>query len=255
MNSKILRAGECIALAAVYYCCASFGLSLAFVHESASVVWPPTGVALAALLFRDRRLWPGVFLGAFLVNYPLQGSIPISLAVAVGNTLEAVCGAWLVERFADGIRSMERTMNLFRFVLLAAMASTVLSASIGVTSLCLGGSAEWNEFLAIWVTWWLGDIVSNLIIAPLLLVWLAKPLPRPTLAQVLEAAGLLVLVVLIGEIVLVGKQPFGAGDYPLEYLAIPPLLWASFRFGERGAATYSLIMSGVALWGTRHGLG
>ncbi len=255
MNSKILRAGEVVALAAIYYCCGTFGLSLAFVHESASAVWPPTGVALAALLFRGRGLWPGVFVGAFLLNYPVQGSVAISLGIATGNTLEAVCAAALVERFTDGLHAIDRTRNLFRFVLFAAMASTILSATIGVTSLCLAGSAEWNEFLAIWVTWWLGDIVSNLIIAPLLLVWLARPLPRPKLAQVCEAAGLLVLVVMIGEIVFVGKQPFGAGDYPLEYLAIPPLLWASFRFGERGAATYSVIMSGVALWGTRHGLG
>src|SRR5882724_8007888 len=255
MNSKILRAGEAIALAAIYYYCASFGLSLAFVHESASAVWPPTGVALAALLFRGRTLWPGIFLGAFFANYPLESSVPISLAIAAGNTLEAVCAAGLVERFAGGVRSMDRTRNLFHFVLLAAMVSTVLSASIGVTSLCLAGSAQWNEYLAIWVTWWLGDIVSNLIIAPLLLVWLAGPLPRPKLIQVCEAAGLLVLIVLIGGIVFVGKQPFGAGDYPLEYLAIPPLLWAAFRFGERGAATYSFIMSGVALWGTRHGFG
>src|SRR6266567_1803199 len=255
MNSKILRAGEVVALAAIYYCCGTFGLSLAFVHESASAVWPPTGVALAALLFRGRGLWPGVFVGAFLLNYPVQGSVAISLGIATGHTLEAVCGAALVEPFTDGLPGIDRTRNLFRFVLFAAMASTILSATIGVTSLCLAGSAEWNEFLAIWVTWWLGDIVSNLIIAPLLLVWLARPLPRPKLAQVCEAAGLLVLVVMIGEIVFVGKQPFGAGDYPLEYLAIPPLLWASFRFGERGAATYSVIMSGVALWGTRHGLG
>src|SRR5882724_5548913 len=121
MNSKILRAGEGVALAAIYYCCATFGLSLALVHESASAVWPPTGVALAALLFRGRSLWPGVFLGAFLANFPVQGSILISLAIAVGNTLEAVCGAWLVKHFADGVRAMDRTRNLFRFVLLAAM--------------------------------------------------------------------------------------------------------------------------------------
>src|SRR6266478_2894976 len=123
MNSKILRAGEGVSLAAIYYRCATFGLSLAFLHESASAVWPPTGVALAALLFRGRSLWPGVFLGAFLVNFAVQSSITTSLAIAAGNTLEAVCGAALAGRFAGGVCAIERTRNLFRFVLLAAMGS------------------------------------------------------------------------------------------------------------------------------------
>src|SRR5258705_3851476 len=109
MNANSLRDGEAIALATIYYCCDGFDLALAFVHESASAVWPPTGVALATLLFRGRTLWPGIFLGAFFANYPLEGSIPISLAIAAGNTLEAVCAAGLVERFAGGVRSMDRT--------------------------------------------------------------------------------------------------------------------------------------------------
>jgi integral membrane sensor domain MASE1 len=165
---------ENLALAAVYFGCGKFGLSLAFIHSNASAVWPPTGVALAALLVWGYRLWPGVFLGAFLVNVTTQPLLAISLGIAGGNTCEALIGAWLVCRFAGGLKAFERTSTFFRFVLLAGVVSTTLSPAVGVTSLCLGDSAHWDQYRSIWLTWWLGDMVSNLIIAPLLLIWLTQ---------------------------------------------------------------------------------
>jgi PAS domain S-box-containing protein len=247
---------ENLALTAVYVGCGKLGLSLAFAHPSASPVWPPTGVALAALLVWGYRLWPGVFLGAFLVNITTRGSLVTSLGIAGGNTCEALIGAWLVCRFAAGLKAFERTSTFFRFVLLAGVVSTTFSPAVGVTSLCLGGFAPWGQYRAIWVTWWLGDMVSNLIIAPLLLVWLTQGFPRLNLRQSLEAAGLLITVVLVGGVLfLTGDSPRAARSHPLSYLAFPPLLWAAFRFGERGAVTAAFVMDGIALWGTVRGWG
>src|SRR2546425_207803 len=197
MKARTLLVLEILVLAAVYYLCGRFGLSLAFLHKSASAVWPPTGLALAALLLRGTRLWPGVFIGAFCVNYHVQASVPTSLAIASGNTLEAILGMWLVTRFAGGLRALETTRNLFRFVLLAAMLSTLVSPTLGVTSLCLGHLAEWNNYLSIWLVWWLGDMVSNFIIAPLLIIWLGAAWPRPKLRELFEATGLLAMLVVV----------------------------------------------------------
>ena len=119
MRSRIAVLAENLALTAIYVGCGKFGLSLAFVNPSASPVWPPTGVALAALLIRGYRLWPGVFLGAFLVNITTQGSLATCLGIAVGNTGEALVGAWLVRRFAAGLKAFTRTRTFFRFVVLA----------------------------------------------------------------------------------------------------------------------------------------
>src|SRR4051812_30354356 len=246
---------EIFVLAAAYFGAGSFGLSLASVNRSATAVWPGTGLSIAALLFFGWRLWPGVFLGAFLVNILTQGGVVTTLGIASGNTLEALMGAWLVQRFAGGSKAFEKTRNIFRFVWLAAMLSTLVSASIGVTSLCLGGFAHGKDFSAIWLTWWLGDMVSAVIIAPLLLLWATKPFPRLAWRRILEAGALLLLVFWIGQTVFLGHAPFHGHNYPLEYLAIPPLLWASFRFGEHGAVSTAFIMSGIALWGTRHNLG
>ena len=109
------------ALAIVYFLAGKFGLHFAFVHASASAVWPPTGIALAAMLLVGRRTWPAILVGAFLVNYTTSGSIVSSLGIAAGNTLEAVVGAWLVVRYAGGVRAFERPLNFFRFVLLGGL--------------------------------------------------------------------------------------------------------------------------------------
>jgi len=242
-------------LAAIYFGCGAFGLSLALVNKSASAVWPPSGLALAALLLGGTRLWPGVFAGAFLVNLLTQGSMVTSLAIATGNTLEAFVGANLVIRFANGALAFDRTKNIFKFVLFAAMLSTLISATIGVITLCLGHLAKWDEFWTIWLTWWLGDMASNVMIAPLLILWATKPFPRINARSAFEAAILFLLLVWVGRLVFLGKAPFAGDSYPLEYLTIPPLLWAAFRFQERGAVTASLLLSGIAIWGTRHNLG
>jgi integral membrane sensor domain MASE1 len=138
-----------IGLAAIYFCAGKLGLSLAYVHVSASAVWPPTGIAFAALLLWGYRLWPGIFLGAFLVNITTQGSVATTLAVAAGNTLEALLGAWAIHRFANGEKVFERARNIFRFVVLAPILSTVVSATLGVTSLTLGGFAQWDRYPAV----------------------------------------------------------------------------------------------------------
>jgi len=182
-------AASILAVAAVYFCAGRFGLSLALANPSASAIWPPAGLALAALLLWGYRLWPGIFLGALLVNLATPGNPATDLGIALGNTMEALLGAWLVNRFAHGAKAFDRARDIFKFVLLAAMVSTVLSASVGVTSVCLGREARWEQYGAIWSTWWVGDMMGDLIVAPLLLTWLRRPWPRLRPAQVQEAAG------------------------------------------------------------------
>lgn len=254
-KSRAWQIEESFVLAAVYFGCGAFGLSLALVNKSASAVWPPSGVALAALLLGGTRLWPGVFVGAFLVNILTQGSAATSLAIAAGNTLEAVVGATLVSWFANGTLAFDRTKNIFKFVLFAAMLSTLISSTIGVFSLCLAHQAAWPQFWPIWLTWWLGDMVSDIIITPLIVLWATKPLPRVNSRLFLEACGLFVLVLWVCKLVFLGNPQSSGEAYPLEYLAIPPLLWAAFRFQERGAVTAAVILAGIAIWGTRHQMG
>src|SRR5216117_3721046 len=160
-----------LVLTGVYVVAGKFGLSLAFVHASASAVWPPTGIALAATLLLGYRVWPAILLGAFLVNATTEGSVWTSLGIASGNTLEGLLGAWLVTRFANGRNVFSRSQDIFAFTALAGFLSTTVSATIGVTSLSLGGYASWDRFGAIWLTWWLGDVAGALVVAPVLILW------------------------------------------------------------------------------------
>jgi len=242
-------------LAAVYLVAAKLGLMLAFVHASATAVWPPTGIALAAVLVFGYRVWLGIFVGAFLANIATAGSIAIALAIAAGNTLEGVTGAYLVTRFAGGTRAFDRPQDVFRFALLAGAISTMVGPTVGLASLALGGFADWADFAAIWLTWWLGDAVGAFQVAPLLVLWLTNPRVRWQREQMVEAACLLLCLFVVGQVVFGGWTPFEVKDYPLDYLCVPIFVWAAFRFGQRETATATVLLSGIALWGTLRGFG
>ena len=250
MTRSVKTGALILVLALLYFCAGIFGLSLARVHPSASAVWPPSGIALAAILLWGYRLWPGIFLGAFAVNIAAAGSVAAALGIASGNTLEAILGAALVNRFANGPNAFDQTKSILKFILLAGILSTAVGATIGVTTLGLAGLAPWDDFVTIWLTWWLGDAVGNLIVASLLVLWFTQPLLPVKNLQLLEAAGLLLVLILVGWILFLTEIPSG-----LEYFALVPLLWGALRFGRRGAVTAAFAMSAIALWGTLRDLG
>jgi integral membrane sensor domain MASE1 len=142
---------------------------MAVVAEQVSAVWPPTGIALAAVLLFGIRVWPGIWLGALLANATTNAPIMTACGIATGNTLEAVVGAWLLWRFSAFDNALERLKDVIGLIVLAAGVSTTTSATIGVASLCLGGVHPWSTFTELWSIWWLGDAMGNLVVAPLLL--------------------------------------------------------------------------------------
>jgi diguanylate cyclase (GGDEF)-like protein len=242
-------------LAAVYLLAGRAGLAMAFVHTSATAVWPPTGISLAALLLLGHRVWPGVFTGAFFVSITTEGTVATSLGIAAGNTLEAVLAAYLVKRFADGSRAFGRARTVFTFVGLAGLLSTTVSPTFGVTSLSVAGFADWASYGPIWVTWWLGDVTGAIIVAPLLILWGLNPHLRWSPKQSLEVILLLLSILLIGLATFVGLSPSLVKHQSLTFLCIPVLVWAAFRFGQREAATVSFLFSATAIWGTVVGSG
>jgi signal transduction histidine kinase/DNA-binding response OmpR family regulator len=247
--------GIVLVLAGVYVVAAKLGLMLAFVHASATAVWPPTGITLAALLILGYRVWPGIFIGAFLANQLTAGSIMTSFGIAMGNTLEGLIGAYLMNRFANGQHAFSSAQGVFKFAALAGLMSTTISATFGVTSLAGGGYASWASYPSIWMTWWLGDIAGNLLVAPTLVLWSQHSHVRWNRDQALEAAFSMVVLVGIGLALFTNVVPGTIKNYPLVFLAVSSLVWVAARFSERDTVTATFLLSGIAIWGTLQGFG
>src|SRR5262249_8843553 len=241
-------------LVIIYFVAGKLGLMLASLHASASPVWPPAGIALAALLLLGYRTCPAIFIGAFLVNVTTAGNVATSFGIATGNTLEALAGAWLVNRFAGGTTVFDRPQGVVKFAL-AAVVSTVIGPAFGVTSLALGRFADWANFGAIWVTWWLGDTTGDLLIAPLIILWSIPSKRRWNRREAVEADILLLLLFVLSEAVFGGWLTISAGNYPIAFISGPIVIWMAFRFTQRETAAGIFILSAVAIWGTMHGFG
>ena len=242
-------------LAVVYFCAAKLGLRFAFVHPSATALWAPTGITLAAFLIFGVHVWPGAFLGAFFANITTAGSVLTSIGVATGNTLEGVVGCYLVRRFARGQQAFERAQDVFKFAFLAGMVSTTISATLGVTTLSLGGFADWTVYGPMWRTWWLGDGVGAVLVTPLVLLWRENPHLNWTREQIIELTLLFAGLFFTTWIVFGERFHSEVKNYPLEYICFPFLIWAAFRFGRRKAVTATCVLAGIATWGTLHEFG
>ncbi len=242
-----------IAVFIIYFAAARFGLSLAFLHSNVSPVWPPTGVALAAVLLLGYRIWPAIFFGAFLANLFTPVSIATAGGIAVGNTLEALSGAFLL-RFLGFHDSLDRAKDVFKFVV-AALCCTTVSATIGSLSLCLSHAAAWQDFGSLWTTWWLADTVGALLIAPLILVWNGGAKNWRSLKRSVEALVLLLLLAVSAIATFGPSFPIPLKFYPLARLTVPFFLWAAFRLGQRGVTLATVTISIFAIWGTTRGFG
>ncbi len=237
-------------LGVVYFALATLSLLVAFPHSSASPVWPVTGLALAAVLVWGPRVWPGIALGAFAANVATslshQMALPVALwssgIIAMGNTAEALLGAYLVTRFAGGTGTFERAEYVVKF-LVAAVLATAASATVGATTLCESGMVPWANYPPVWWTWWSGDMGGALIVTPLLLAWRRAPLRKPSRGRVLE------IVVLAAALAAVGRIVF-VGGYPVAYLLVPLVLFATFRYGQTGAATMTFLIATIMIAGT-----
>ena len=239
---RLVQVFAFVALTGVYFVAGKLGLALAVVHPSASPIWPASGIALSAVVLLGLRAWPAIFAGAFLVNVT-TGAVASSLGIAVGNTLEAVAGGWLVMRFANGAQVFERSRDVFKFVALAGLFATTLSATIGVTSLALEGSASWASFDQLWLTWWLGDASGVLIVGSAVICWITGEPLECGRARLVEAFAY--LLVLCG----VGIFVFGGSPAQLRFLCLPLVIWTAYRFGRRGTGAFVVMLSSFAVWG------
>jgi len=232
-------------VAGLYIGTAKMGIELPVARGVVTPVWAPTGIALAALILFGPALWPAVAIGALVANATSGASLPVAAFISVGNTLEAVVGAALLRRVSFSSR-LERVRDVLALVVLAAAGSTAIAATNGVTTLWVSENLS-GSYGSNWFLWWSGDAMGDLIVAPLLLVWLSFPLWKPRRTELLEGLALIGLIALVSWFVFV----HGYWRYP--HLLFPLLIWAALRFSQRGAVTGGFVVAAFAIKGAVDG--
>lgn len=246
------------AVASAYVAGGKAGLLVAGPNPSVSAVWPPTGIAIAALLLGGSELWPAVFAGAFVVNFTTTGDLASTLGIATGNTLEALIGSYLANRFASGRRLLDHPRSVLTFAVLSGLGACSVAATIGAGSLTLAHLAQGQSFLSLWAPWWLGDAIGAIEITPLILAVAARasgtsPLrPVPGWPERVAVAG---AVAGIAWLVFAQNPPILFDGTPILFLVILPIAWAAFRFGPLGAVAAVSTTSVVAVVATVTGRG
>src|SRR5262249_16073731 len=241
---------ELTSIAIIYVALAKLSLALASIHPSATPIWPPTGFALAIVLLLGYRITPAIFLGAFMANVTTAGSISTSLAIATGNALESLVGAYLINQWSDGCGTFDTPGGVTKFALIGVIPSTIISATLGVGSLSVAGYADWSDFRSIWTTWWMGDLAGALVITPTIILWGTDP-PRWLERRELIQSGLIyTATIAVGLVAFSPLFEQSPSRRSLAFLAILPLMWAALRRNQRDTATIALLLSCFAVWGT-----
>ncbi len=244
-RSLVAYASKVGVLAAVYFGAARLGLSLQAAHGNATPVWAPAGIALAALLLVGLRMWPGIALGAFFGTLSTGAPVAAALGVGVGNTVEGLLAAYVLTRFLDFRASLERVRDVLSLAVAGALGSTLIGATIGLTSLWLAGVMSSRDYWSVWGLWWFGDAMSILLVTPLLLAW-SRRKPDISLAWLRVAEGL----VLLAALALVSGLSFFGGrpDYP--FIIFPIVVWAAVRFRQRGVTMASFVVAALGIIAT-----
>ena len=238
-----------VLVAAAYIVFAKIGFSLAFKTKQVTAVWPPTGIALAALLLLGYRIWPGIWLGAFVSNAISQEPILTAAGVAIGNTLGPFVGAFLLRQLVGFDNALERLRDVLGLVLIGSAVAMTISATNGVLNLALAGLVLWSDYPSTWWLWWTGDAMGVLLVAPLLLTWATKSRRwEPARRGPLE-------IVALGTVLVATSWFSFMTTFPFAYPLYPFIIWTGLRFRQRATTLAIALISAIAIWGTIHGLG
>jgi PAS domain S-box-containing protein len=240
-------------LAALYFVAAKLSLPLAIPPGYATAVWPPSGIALAALLLFGTRLWPGVWLGAAVVNLTVESSWLVAALIATGNSLEAHVAARLIRRRMGVPLRFARGSDVF-MLLGACAAGAVVAATIGTLALSIGRPVDAAAAAYNWWTWWQGDLCGMVIVAPLLLTWRGRASITWTGGRLLELGAFALLLLLATQFIF-GRAPDSGSPVAGPFVILPLFVWAAFRFGQREVATAIAVVCVISVFHTVSGRG
>jgi integral membrane sensor domain MASE1 len=239
-----------VVVTVVYALAAKLGLALAFSTQQVTTVWPPSGIALVAILWLGYKYWPGIFVGAFVANLLTHEQVWVAAAIAAGNTLEALVAVYLLKRLGfKKTFSLPREVFIYAF---ACMVSVLIAASLGPVWLALGGLIDWGRYFVVAGTWWQGDLLGDLVFGTFLLAFLNRRAFAIIRGRYIEG-GLLLAITFAASVLVFTSLPTSILSFP--YLLFPLVIWAAIRFTQVGVVVTTMLMTITAVWATVSGSG
>ncbi len=232
------------------------GVSLAPRHIPGWALWPPTGLGLGLVIFLGGRALPAVWIGSLATgltslwaqSHQRPFSVVVAaLGIATGATAQIWIGAWLTRRYANGAEALRKPQSVLWFVALAAILGTTLNATSGTVACALTGVRGWSGGGSAWLRWWLADVFSTIVLAPVILAWSGQGLPVLRRSKLWEAIALVLLLLLLSFLAFGAFLSAKTPGAPLAFFVIPGMLWAALRFGARGTAAASLLVGCIAV--------
>jgi PAS domain S-box-containing protein len=255
-HQKLTTLTRVVLLIAFYFIGGLAGKETSFLSGRVALVWPPAGIALAAILLFGYRFWPGVALGAVLFSF--MNGMPFgffTLGTAIGNTMGAIVCAFLLNKFIAFDKAMERTRDVTGYIGLACFLGTTVNAAFNVVSLAYSGVVKWDDLFTTTLVWWVPNALAGLVVAPFIITWATPSAIRWNVRLMAEAA-ICAAGLVAGTLISFNSWfVYGIQNYPLAYLPFPFLVWGALRFGQRGATTGTLLVSGLAIYSLLHGIG
>ncbi len=216
-----------------------------------TLIWMPTGIAVAVLFRWGFRVWPGLTLGGIAANLAIGTPLPVVLGIAVGNTLAPIVAAWTLRRVG-----FHPAFDRSRDILLlagAAVLGMLISSSLGVAALSLGGILREGR-LAAWLTWWAGDAMGVILAAPLVFAFVSDE-HRVILRRGAEFVAWLGVTCAVTWGVFVFNHGSDGQPWALAFLPLPFLVWGTLRFGGAGTSLAVIVLAVGAAYGTATGRG
>lgn len=244
-----------IAIAIIYYVFAKFGLLMAFENTNASPVWPPSGIAFAAILVLGYQVWPGIMLGAFTANFVVflandaagpVSSFVMSSCIAAGNTLEAITGCYLLRLFKSD-QVLDKAKD-FKGFFITTLLMCIVSCTIGSTVLLANEIISWTNYDTVWFTWWMGDVTGIIVLVPVLLTWWKKPKMKWEGLKSIEAIIIAIILTVYLYANFHGLLPLGLSNKT--FLIFIILVWSVFSMNQWQSSLVVLLVSIFAVWNT-----
>jgi len=246
---------EIAIIAVLYVGLASTAPLLPAITAIQTPLWPPSGIALALILLRGYRIWPGILIGSFAATAISAGLLTVQgLAIAIGTTLGALAGARLINYWSYGTKTFFTPLGSARFVLIALVPTAMLSAAGAISAQLFSTTFDFHALALTAAIWWLTDAVASTIVAPVIVLWATPPLRAGAKVDLPETAGIVIGAAIIGAVAFLpatvaALKPLIPYQSICVFLVLLPLTWASLRGNQRAAATAAMIFCGLAAWG------